>query len=355
MFCTGAPVFSSPVVQSGMVYIASTNGTISALYGQSGKLAWQVQAEDAFYSTPALQDDTLYAASQHGTIFALNTKDGFVRWRTKLDTPNVYIWSSPAIADGLLIVGVASALSEHPKIAGQVLAFDLLTGQQRWRTYTKAGGQAGAGVWSSPAIDIVQHVVYVGTGDPDDGVQAFDLATGKLLWHWRSVLLDTHDTDIGAGPTLYTNTKGQLCVAVGSKNGSIYSLNAKTGTLLWQTHIADHVFSSPAFSNGTLYVVGIFARRTVSMALDAQTGTPRWQQAISSIVYASPAIVGQTLYLAIGDGFSPGEGGPEVLNATTGELIQFVNIHSTATSSPAVLPSWLFVGAHDGNLYAFVH
>ena len=61
-----------------------------------------------------------------------------------------------------------------------------------------------------------------------------------------------------------------------------------------------------------------------------------------------------TLYIGVGDAFGPGDGGVEVLEAATGNQLQYADLHSAATSSPAVIRSWLFVGAHDGNLYAFV-
>jgi outer membrane protein assembly factor BamB len=55
----------------------------------------------------------------------------------------------------------------------------------------------------------------------------------------------------------------------------------------------------------------------------------------------------------VGDAFGPGDGGVEVLDAATGNQLQYADLHSAATSSPAVIMSWLYVGAHDGNLYAF--
>ncbi len=54
------------------------------------------------------------------------------------------------------------------------------------------------------------------------------------------------------------------------------------------------------------------------------------------------------------DAFGAGNGGVEVLGAATGNQLQYADLHSAATSSPAVIMSWLYVGAHDGNLYAFV-
>ncbi len=354
-YCIGGPVFSSPIVQNGIVYTASTsNNTLAALDIRTGKPRWHIQVSSPVYSSPSIQNGVLYVAAVDGTLYAIDAKTGSVRWQTQLGIPGAKFWSSPAVANGLVVIGIASALNGQPEISGELLAFDAATGQLRWRASTQGNDVRGAGIWSSPAIDVARGIVYVGTGDPDDGVLALNLHNGQRIWHWRSVTRDVSDTDVGAGPLLYHDQKGQLRVAVGGKDGFIYSLDASNGKVLWHTGVGDHVFSSPIFANGTLYAVGVFIRRSVSWALDAQTGAPRWQHAIPMIVYASPSIVGQTLYIDIGDSFGSGDGGVEVIDAQTGHLLQYADVHSTMTSSPAVLHSWLFVGANNGNLYAFI-
>jgi outer membrane protein assembly factor BamB len=354
-YCTGNTISSSPVVHNGIVYIGSLDKTLTALTIRSGKRLWQVQADNGFYSTPAIQNGIIYAASLD-SLYAINAQTGLVLWHQPVEVTGGKFWSSPVVTDGMVILGLASNLSEHPKIAGRVLAFDAQTGKVRWRTYTSPALKAapGSGVWSSPAIDVKQGIVYVATGDPDDGVQALSLRDGHLLWHWRSVTQDISDTDIGAGPTLYTDQQGKTRVAVGGKNGIIYSLDGQNGHVLWHTQVGQQVFSSPAFANGTLYVVGtIRSRSAVTWALDAQTGSARWHHTIASMTYASPVISGSALYLPIGNGFGPGTGGIQVINSSNGQLLQYVNLHSATNSSPALLPTWLFVGAHDGDLYAF--
>jgi outer membrane protein assembly factor BamB len=295
----------------------------------------------------------LYAGSFAGSLYAIDAQTGFVRWHARTPIPGAKIWSSPAIAGDLLIVGLASTLSEKPKIAGQVLALDIHTGKQRWRTSVLPQNAPGGGVWGSPAVDSAHNIVYAATGDPDDGVQAFSLRDGHQIWHWRSVTRDVSDTDVGAGPTLYHDHSGHSRLAVGGKDGSIYSLDATNGHVLWHTQVGKQVYSTPAYSNGTLYAVGVSGRSATSWSLDATTGQALWQHAIPVIVYASPAIAGRTLYIAIGNGFGPGDGGIEVLNTSDGKLLQYANVRSTTSSSPALLTSWLFVGAQNGNLYAF--
>ncbi|MDQ2887070.1 MAG: PQQ-binding-like beta-propeller repeat protein [Chloroflexota bacterium] len=352
-YCTGAPISSSPVVHAGIVYIGSLDETLTALDIRSGKMLWQVQADDQFYSTPAIVNGVVYAASL-SELYAIDARTGFVHWSEHVETENGKFWSSPAVTHGLVIIGLASNLNEKPKIAGRVLAFDAKTGKVRWRTYTSSRGAPGAGVWSSPAVDEQKGIVYVATGDPDDGVQALALRNGHLLWHWRSIMRDVADTDIGAGPMLYTDRQGKERVVVGGKNGSMYSLDASSGRVLWQTQVGGQVFSSPAFANGTIYALGTTGGRSATVwALDGQSGSRRWHYALATMVYASPVVSGQALYIPIGNGFGPGTGGIEVLNTASGHQIQYMDLRSTTNSSPAVLAAWLFVGAHNGNIYAF--
>lgn len=353
-YCTGAAVLSSPVVSAGVVYIASTNGILAALDARSGQPRWQFRVGGALYSSPVVQNGTVFIGAQDGFVYAVDATSGHLRWRSSADDPGARIWSSPLVISGLVVVGAASTLSEKPKIPGEVIAFDAATGARRWRTWSEQGGAPGGGIWSSAAVDTTRGVAYVGIGDPDDGVQALDLRDGHVLWRWSSVPRDVADTDVGSGPLLYSDQRGQLRIAVGGKDGWMYSLDAQSGHVLWRTHVGDHVFSSPAFARGTLYVVAVLIRRSVSWAIDAETGAPRWQHAIPTIVYASSAMVGQALYIGEGDAFGPGDGGVEVFEAVTGKRLQYADLHSAITSSPAVITSWLYVGAHDGNLYAFV-
>jgi outer membrane protein assembly factor BamB len=342
------------VVLNEVIYIGSTNGTLTALDARSGAKHWQFQADSAFFSTPLVSGTTIYACSQGGGIYALNLANGKLLWQRHLTIPGAKIWASPALDAGVLIVSNASDLSEQPKAPGYVMAFDATTGKQRWQTATEPNGAPGGGVWSSAAIDPKNQLVYTGTGDPDDGAQALDLRTGKRIWHWRSVVKDVGDTDIGAGPLLYQDATGKMRVALGGKSGQLYSLDAQTGKLLWQSAVGAQIYSSPVFVSGTIYTVAVTGHQSMARAIDAQTGKPRWQHEIPVIVYASPAISGQNLYLAIGNAFSPdGTGGMQVVNAQTGQLIQSIALHSNASSSPALLPNWLFVGVQNGLLYAF--
>jgi len=131
-YCTGAAISSSPIVHAGVVYIASTDTTFTALDIRTGKMLWNVQTDAAIYSTPVIQDGTVYLCSLDGTIYAVDARSGYAHWRAHVPTVGAKIWSSPAVAAGLLIVGVAEdrrPVARFRYTYGQVTLADVCAGR----------------------------------------------------------------------------------------------------------------------------------------------------------------------------------------------------------------------------------
>ena len=105
---------------------------------------------------------------------------------------------------------------------GSVVALDIATGKQIWKGYTipeaprptkrnavgtQLHGPSGAAVWSAPTIDVQRQVLYVATGDnysdppseTSDAILAFDLATGRMLWHRQVTANDSFITSCLVG------------------------------------------------------------------------------------------------------------------------------------------------------------
>ena len=107
-------------------------------------------------------------------------------------------------------------------------------------------GNGCAGVWSSPAIDVRNDLVFFGTSScPHDGVDTGEslwgvrLSTGALAWvfhphapPWPS---QRWDDDFGASPNLLPYG----LVGNGSKDGWYYALDRKTGVLKWASHAGE--------------------------------------------------------------------------------------------------------------------
>ena len=178
-------------------------------------------------ATPALVGDKLYVFARQGedeVTLCLNAADGKELWRDKYAAQAVTgaaarhpgPRSSPAAADGKVVtLGVGGILS----------CLDAATGKVVWRKdeFSKAVPQFFTGM--SPIL--VDGVCIVHLGGKDNGaILAFDLATGNPKWKW------TGDGPAYASPVLATVDGTKQIVVQTEKN--VVGVAAADGKLLWQ-------------------------------------------------------------------------------------------------------------------------
>lgn len=96
----------------------------------------------------------------------------------------------------------------------------------------------------------------------EGGVRAFDLQSGKSLWHFES------DLRLAGGPGA-----GDGLVVVGSLNGDVIALDAASGTEKWRAKVSNEVIAAPVVGQSMVVVRSNDGRVT---ALDAATGARRW-------------------------------------------------------------------------------
>jgi len=215
--------------------------------------------------------------------------------------------------------------------------------------------QDGSFPFTAPAV--VNGVVYSGTN-------AFDAATGTLLWATNSgglspavskstVYIDSFfglcayaaagGTNLWCAGTNYLPDAPSAAVVVdgiayfGSAVGSIFAINAATGEQLWSAPIsANNAASSPAVANGVVYING-----DDLLAFDAKTGAKLWSSSIlGGVNTSSPAVVGGVVYA----------GGRVVaaFNAETGAVLWSASPGgplSIPEDSPAVAKGMVYIGA----------
>ena len=100
-------VMTAIAVQEGSVTFGSRDGYVYSLQSTDGKRNWKTHLGGPVVSSPAVTMDTIYAATKNGYIYALSTNGGEVQWEfnTRIVTRNIELYSSPAIANGLLYIG----------------------------------------------------------------------------------------------------------------------------------------------------------------------------------------------------------------------------------------------------------
>lgn len=191
-----------------------------------------------------------------------------------------------------------------------------------------------AGVESSPAL--VDGVVYVGSND--GSLYAVDAETGSQSWSFATP---------GGRPSSPAVVDG--LVFFGSSNHRVYAVDASTGIAAWDYLTGDDVRSSPAVVGGILYVGSDDGN---VYALMADSGVLLWKFATGYVVDSSPVVVGGVVYVGSVAYVPPYDGRIFALDAYSGELKWKYSMGASPRSSPAVANGIVYIGTNNGELTA---
>ena len=287
---------AQPSIVGGLVFVGGGDREVYALDAKSGCTRWALKTEavvrTAISFAPIAGTDqfAVFFGDVRANAYAGNATTGALVWKTKVeDHPAARITGAPTLYSGILYVPVSSieeVTGSPPSyqcctFRGSVVALEIATGRQIWKGYTipeaprptkrnamgtQLYGPSGAAVWSAPTIDVQRQALYVATGDnysdppseTSDAILAFELATGRMLWHWQATAKDSYvvscfsadrtksncpesvgpDHDFGQSPILVSLRCGQRVLVVGQKSGVVHALDPdQEGKILWQTRV----------------------------------------------------------------------------------------------------------------------
>jgi polyvinyl alcohol dehydrogenase (cytochrome) len=273
------------------LYIGSADGTIYSLNANSGCVDWKSHTEAGVRAAPnvvASKDQTLAIfADLAANVYAIDANTGKQIWRKKVeDFPGARISGSPQVYENTIYVPVSSVEEntsfdskyECCRFRGSIVALNLYTGQQIWKTYTipdppvktklssqasQLWGPSGVGVWSPPTLDPDHNRLYVTTGNNysepatanSDAILALDMKTGKIIWSRQITAKDIYngncetedkpnctaagpDSDFGGPPILLTLPSGKRLLIASQKSAVVTAVDPDNhGEIVWQTRI----------------------------------------------------------------------------------------------------------------------
>jgi polyvinyl alcohol dehydrogenase (cytochrome) len=129
------------------------------------------------------------------------------------------------------------------------------------------------------------------------------------------------------------------CVYIGSDTGVVYALDADTGAVVWQRHVAPltttaaggAIVGSPAIVGGEVIVLVNQDSGPYAVSLDAANGAVTWQSGVvdpqpGAYTNASPMVFDGVLFFGLSapEGLPGGQGGWALLDASTGGLLELV-------------------------------
>jgi alcohol dehydrogenase (cytochrome c) len=284
-----------PIVNNGVMFIATPYSQVMALDAVSGELLWRYKRPlpegfAALHNTSrgvALYGDKVFLPALDAVLVALDAKTGKVAWEAKVEDwkTGYYMTMAPLVVKGKVLVGVAGG---EFGVRGFVEAFDAETGKSVWKTYSiPAPGEPGSDTWQKPDTwktggastwmtgnyDSDANIVYWGTGNgspwfgdqrPGDNLYtsstlALDGDTGKIKGHFQYHQNESWDWDAMNAPMLVdfqkngSTTKGLLTP---QRNGYLY----------W---LARNPSGPISFISAEAYVP-----QNVFRSVDTQTGRP---------------------------------------------------------------------------------
>lgn len=211
---------------------------------ERGKDKWHVDAPVAVLGDRVLVASAFLDKEQAGdrALFCLDAGTGEQKWRTPLAYNP---WGGPSV-QGDLVVVAGSSIGYDPRALkgakGDLAAFDLATGKQKWRKEVPAGVVSCAAL--TPELAVVAAT--------DGKVRAFDLVTGERRWAY----------DAGAPLFAPVAIVGGVVYA-GDLKAVVHAIGLTDGAGRWKLDLAaapavkapGMIYAGPSVEGGRVYVV----------------------------------------------------------------------------------------------------
>lgn len=268
------PVVSGPLVIG--AYGSANPGAVIAVSTATGKEAWRA-LDPSPYTAVVAEGERVFVVTKDCILHALTAATGHVQWKTPLRfVPGGACTTSPVVRDGVVFAQIMARAPEGTAgwpDARYMAAFDVATGQERWR-YRPPHPEYRQG--AAPRHPVVTDDAVFFSGE--NALYALDRRTGQPLFapvflrrmvdgRERMVALDGLTS---AGRTV-----------VGATEVSLIGFDARTGSIAWELpgsfqleHLSLAVAAPVLYFQGGLD--GASAFPGTLHALDMSAGTRLW-------------------------------------------------------------------------------
>jgi polyvinyl alcohol dehydrogenase (cytochrome) len=422
----GGDITGTPVISNGCAYVATNGGWVFALNADTGAVVWKAKVPygGGVSGSVGVGGGRVYVGISRteggsgcpaGTpcvgpyVAAFNQDTGALSWATQpIDSqPGSDVFGSPVLYDGVILLGVSGGAAELGDEAdryafqGSMVFIDAASGDLIRKTWTIHPPNspndefAGAGIWSTPAVDAEERVAYVGTANPfkpqaehkyANAVVKYDLdrsspTFGQIIGSYKG-LIDEYvpglsempcfdipgnpppyypqgigscgdiDLDFGASPNLFRDASGRKLVGAGQKSGVYHVFDAKTMEPVWTQVVGPPsavggIVGSTAYDEGA--IVGPITAPGYLWSVSAANGGHRWIAPVADGVHwgNAVAVANGVVYTTDLTGFL------SAFDARTGAPLGKRPLMLGGTHDPASL-SWSGVSVARHKVYASV-
>ena len=333
---TGAfEISATPAVARGTVFLPTWTGLV-AVSEADGHLRWRNPAV-AGASSPTLYGDFLYVGGRDGRLHAVWTSNGTEAWNVTLQPDPVFsgITASPRIAHGKIYVGTFNESGGD----GRFAAIDVYTHAIVWSAPVSSIHYSSAAIANGTAIvGLMGHLdSETLTYTAPYGVAAFNAETGESRWFVAT------NGSVASSPAVSDGF-----VYVTTKAGELFALTLE-GAVRWTRPIGPSTSSPAVFEDTVVVGDGVLGTAGGLRAFRAD-GEPLWNRPLTGPVSASPTVDGFRAYAATNEA----EGRVVAVDLATGEIAWSLVLdpHEYLFSSPVVVDGALLIASDNGRVYS---
>jgi outer membrane protein assembly factor BamB len=275
---------ATPALVGDRLYVftrVGENEVLRCLAAADGKEIWSDKyaaaafggADSGFQgprSSPTVADGKIVTLGSIGILSCYDT-EGKVLWRKedyKGAVPPFHVSSSPIIVDGLCIAQLGGGRKGSK---GVIVAYDLATGAEKWKSTGESPGYA------SPMLLSVGNAKAI-VAETLESIVAVGLTDGKELWH---IPYPVQAMGYNASTPM---VDGQTVIYSGSARGTkAVKMEKKDDGLaakeLWSNMDNSVQFNSPVLKNGLIF--GISSSDKL-FCINAETGKTAWSTTLGA-------------------------------------------------------------------------
>jgi len=288
---------ATPALVNDRLYVFTRQGNrevLQCLNAATGTQLWQTEgyvapevtgaarSHPGPRSTPAVADGKVVTVGVVGTVSCHDAASGRLLWRNEdfiVAYPMFFTGTSPLIVNGLCVAHLGGSG------AGQLVAFELATGDIEWQT---AAGGPGYGSPTMLTVDGTRQVVF----QTETNLVGVDLSDGDLLWEIATPVgegrVQNAASPVGDGQKVYFTglNNGVNAIEITTRRNS-YVVNQ-----LWTNSEFSTAYNTPVLKDGFLYGM---SNQNKLFCINASNGQTAWEDATSHAQFGSVIDAGSVM------------------------------------------------------------
>lgn len=339
-FQTRGVIYSTPLIDNGVVYIGSLDSCFYAINAATGTELWHYKAQDQIFSNP-IKKDSILCFESGNALYGLNLS-GALLWKfvmyegafLNMHDEWDYFHSSPSLVGETVYNGTEKGL---------VFGVNIRNGSKVFQCQTPTADHT---IETTPAV--YDNKIYF--GDWNGVFYVYDLASGSLVWQHDTKVDRPHSGWVNAivtDPIIFNDA-----VYFGGRNCNMYCLDAKTGTTRWIYQDPNDMWllGGPALVDSVLYLGS--SMQNVVRAFNALTGSLKWERNVEYRVNDKPLIDGDYVFAGTEHISDVRIGAFWALNKNNGAPRAKFNLGTQIYSSPVLSDGVIYFGGSNGYVYA---